>query len=72
VAGLAGAVAAGVLDGAAAGVAGWLPQPASVIATAAMASATPAAVVRADFMAVSSARHGEAGGLAACHDRAAA
>jgi hypothetical protein len=60
-----------VLDGAAAGVAGWLPQPASVTGTTAMASATPAAVVRADFMAASSARHGEAGGLAACHDRPA-
>ena len=36
-AGLAGAVADGVPDGAAAGVAGWLPQAASVTGTTAIA-----------------------------------
>jgi hypothetical protein len=41
--GLAGAVAVGVLEGegVTAGVAGWLPQPASVTGTIAIASAAP-------------------------------
>jgi hypothetical protein len=51
VAGLDGAVADGVLGGAAAGVAGWLPQPASVTGTTAIASAAAATVLRAGFMA---------------------
>jgi hypothetical protein len=63
--GLAVAVADGVLDGGgpAAGLAGWLPQAASMAGTA-IASVTPATVVRMDFMAASSARHGRASGSA--------
>jgi hypothetical protein len=63
--GLAVAVADGVLDGddPAAGLAGWLPQAASMAGTA-IASVTPATVVRMDFMAASSARHGRASGSA--------
>ena len=54
-------VADGVLDGdgPAAGLAGMLPQAASMAGTA-IASVTPATVVRIDFMAASSARHGRA------------
>jgi hypothetical protein len=63
--GLAVAVADGVLDGddPAAGLEGWLPQAASMVGTA-MASVTPATVVRMDFMVASSARHGRASGSA--------
>jgi hypothetical protein len=51
----AGAVADGVDDeGAAPGVAGWLPQPASMAGTTAIASAIPATVLRASFMTASS------------------
>src|SRR5215475_9630492 len=51
VAGLTGTVAVGVLEGVVAGVAGWLPQPASVTGTTAIASAAAATAVRTDFMA---------------------
>jgi hypothetical protein len=51
---LAGPVAAGVDDeGAAPGVAGWLPQPASMTGTTAIVSAIPAMVLRTGFMAAS-------------------
>jgi hypothetical protein len=51
----AGAVADGVDDeGAAPGVAGWLPQPASMAGTTAIVSAIPAMVLRTGFMTASS------------------